>query len=1016
VNLPDWNERTLSEDPAVELLRLLGYAFVDATTLNAERDSQRSALLPARIAAAVRRINPWLSADNVPKAVRVITSTMGGLLEVNEALHTVLTLGVALPQEIDGRTANRTVKLIDYDDWKNNEFLVTRQYRVIKDSSVGADDTERDGLAIFDVVAFVNGMPLAVIECKSPLLKSKDPIAAAVAQLERYQESAKQFQGRGVPQAFGTVQVLIAACQQRASFGSIAAPLEYYAPFPETYPLGVDWLEGLLNRTPTAQDVLIYSVLEPQNLLEMVRSYVVFEVEDGRTFKKLARHQQRIAVDLTVRRVLGTEDQVSEQRVLGYQASRVGAARWRLESDAPGGVVWHTQGSGKSLTMVWLAQKLRLSALGLGNPTVIVMTDRTDLDKQIAATFSRVGFAAPVRASNVKALRSLLRGDASGLTLMTTVQKFQDVTVSESRILNASSNIFVLVDEAHRTQYGPLAAKMRAALPNAVFIAFTGTPIDKKNRSTIKEFGAYIHKYTMEESVRDGATVPILYEARDLEHLGVMGETMDVLFERFFADSSPADREKIKRKYATLEAIGAAPARVREIAANLVKHFESAIAPNGFKGQVVAVNREAAARYKDELDTWGLSSEVVFTGQDKDEAFLTRFHTTKAQQDAIIERFKKEAHPQLLIVVDMLLTGFDAPVEQVLYLDKPLREHALLQAIARVNRVAAGKTEGFVVDYWGVTEHLQDALEIFEPEDLDPSQLMRPKSSELPRLEARRRRALSFFDGRGRDDLEGLLRVIEPEDVRLDFEAAFRAFAQSMNTVYPDPRALEFEPDLQWLGWLRDLARQKFRDDSLDWTGIADKVKTLINQYITASGVTALVGPISIFSPQFDELVARLGSVEAQASEMAHATRHEINLHFDENPVVYESLKQRLEEIIELRHENRLSAAQQLEQLQQIVGDLRGVQSHAQRLGLSDAGFAVYQLLEQREVSAAQGLSAKLERSLRELIVLDWTRKEDVQREMRRVLRRELLTAGVPRVTAEPLLNDILDVAKANFA
>ena len=426
------------------------------------------------------------------------------------------------------------------------------------------------------------------------------------------------------------------------------------------------------------------------------------------------------------------------------------------------------------------------------------------------------------------------------------------------------------------------------------------------------------------------------------------------------------------------------------------------------------MNRETAVRYVEELERIpnGPSAKVIFTGQPDDPDHLAKHHTSKAEQDTIIEQFKNGLHPQLLIVVDMLLTGFDAPIGQVMYLDKNLREHNLLQAIARVNRPAPNKNEGFVIDYWGVTEHLQEALEIFAPENLDPNRVMRPKPDELPRLEARRRRALGFFAGKNRDELEVLLRVIEPPDVRIDFDLAFRQFAQSMNMMPPDVRALEFCADLSWLGRIRDVARQRFRNETMDWTGVAEKVKSLIDKYIIASGVKRIIGPVSIFSQEFDEVVARLGSDEAKASEMAHATRHELTVRYDENPVFYESLQTRLEEIIEQRRANRISAAEQLAKLESVVSDLRSAGNRAQGLKLSSAGFAIYKLLEHNVLAAeaAETLVRTLEHVLRERIVIDWTKKDDVLCEM----RRELIASKIARESIEPLLNNIMDVAKSN--
>ena len=352
------------------------------------------------------------------------------------------------------------------------------------------------------------------------------------------------------------------------------------------------------------------------------------------------------------------------------------------------------------------------------------MTDRGDLDNQISGTFRRCGFPNPVQARTVKHLRELLRGGA-GQTILTTVQKFQDALEAGRRqaehpVLNDASNVFVMVDEAHRTQYKNLAGNMRAALPAACFLGFTGTPIDKKDRSTPRTFGPYIDTYTIQQAVEDGATVPIFYESRlpDVQIQG--GETLDQLFDRMFGDLSPDEREALKRRYGTETAIAGAPQRVKRVCLDLMDHFENYIRPNGLKAQIVVPTRDIAVTYKETLDSLnGPASALIMSGTNDDTARLARWHRSKEEIDTYIRQFKDRDDPlSVLIVCDMLLTGFDAPAEQVMYLDSPLREHTLLQAIARVNRTADGKTYGLVVDYWGVSNRLTDALAIFDPGEI----------------------------------------------------------------------------------------------------------------------------------------------------------------------------------------------------------------------------------------------------------------------------------------------------------
>jgi type I restriction enzyme R subunit len=360
--------------------------------------------------------------------------------------------------------------------------------------------------------------------------------------------------------------------------------------------------------------------------------------------------------------------------------------------------VWHTQGSGKSLTMLWLALKLRRDPTH-ENPTIVIVTDRKDLDEQISKNFLACGFPNPGQAESVRDLRDLLSGP-TGKTILTTVQKFQELQTKEGKareeypLLSEASNIFVLADEAHRTQYGGLAANLRKALPNACFFGFTGTPIDKKDRSTLSTFGGYIDTYTIDQAVADGATVPIFYEGR-LPELRILGNTLDAVFDRVFIDRSEEERQAIKAKYGTEASIAGAPKRVEAIALDLVDHFTKFIQPNGFKAQVVAVSREVACLYKETLDRLNApQSAVIISGSNKDDQRLERHHTSEDQRKELIARFLKKDDPlQILIVCDMLLTGFDAPIEQVMYLDSPLREHTLLQAIARVNRTADNRVQ-----------------------------------------------------------------------------------------------------------------------------------------------------------------------------------------------------------------------------------------------------------------------------------------------------------------------------------
>lgn len=974
------DELTNSEEPAALQLQRLCWIYAPSETLDAERESMREAILRPRLEAALMRLNPWLSAENMTRVVRQLSTVQAAsLMEANEQLHILLTYGAQVTQDTgDGLgVKSRTVRLLDFDDpaGAKNEFIFTRQFAV---------QNVRNLIIVPDIVLFVNGIPLAVIECKSP--KIPDPMSRAIEQLARYQELEDRFDTCGAPKLFETVQIVAGICGVKSGYATVGTPQAFWGEWKAPYPLTLDAFQQSEGDV-TAQNVLIYGLFRRENFLDLIRNFIVFEVDGGRTVKKLARYQQFIAVNRAIARIL-TEHGTNR-----------------------GGIVWHTQGSGKSLTMVYMALKLRRLA-ELENPTIVIVTDRVDLDRQISGTFQACGFPNPEQATRISHLKTLLRSHA-GKTILTTVQKFGDI----SEQLTDAENIFVIVDEAHRTQYKSLAAKMRLALGNACFLGFTGTPIDKKDRSTFSTFGPYIHTYTIEQAVQDGATVPIFYESR-LPELQIIGNTLDGLFERVFKDRTQEEREEIKKRYATDEALAGAPSRIKSICLNLIDHFETHIYPNGYKAQVVAVNREAAVLYKKTLDSLNApKSALIMSVGHNDPKEYRELATPKDQHKTIIEdQFKKKTDPlAILIVCDMLLTGFDAPVEQVMYLDSPLKEHTLLQAIARVNRKADGtKTYGLIVDYWGISRNLQEALAIFNPDDLAGA--LRPKHDELPRLESRHQTAMRFFPRGSRDNLEACLKILEPEDVREEFNQAFKRFSLSLDMVLPDPAGLRFLPDLRWLSDIRATARNRFRDETFDLAGCGEKVKKLIEEHVQTTGITVLTEPVSIFSKEFDDAIERLSSPEAKASEMEHALRHEISIRIEENPVYFKSLQQRLEALIDARKQERIDAIEQLKLFAKLREEMAGVANKAESLGMNEDQFAFFGILETAQMPAEQAkdLASAIFDALKVLAVIDWRNKEDVQREMRRQVKRLLRVAGI-RSSIEELANGILDLARVRL-
>ena len=980
-------EREWVEEPATDLLRVLfDYKPLSPEDVRRLRDGLATEpVLTVRLTECLKRLNPWLGEDGVRRAVAAVTRvTAADVMEANESAYTALTYGVTATHTESGRRQDRNVRFFDFDDPFANTFEFARQ--------VAIKGARQD--IIPDIVVYVNGLPLAAIECKSPSLA--DPMGEAIRQFRRY-ESRDEFAGLGAPRLFETAQMSIALARDVAKYGTTLTPARQWAEWKDSYPLTLDALGAQLGRTPTGQDILLAGLLAPANLLDLVRNFVMFETIDGRRIKKLARYQQFVAVGKAIERI-----------------------RSAPNPQRRGGVIHHTQGSGKSLTMVFLATKLRRLPEA-ENPTIVIVTDRTDLDDQITGQFQRSGFANPIQAESGDALRKALSGGA-GTTVLTTVHKFHSAVPKRSSVISKARNVFVMVDEAHRTQYGALAARMRAGLPNACMIAFTGTPIDKKDRSTREVFGDYLHRYLIDQAVKDGATVPIYYEMRDAQ-LRIDGRDLERDIRATFPELSDEEIEKLKRGMRLQEKLAGAPVRVQAIAKDILAHYRSTIEPNGFKAQIVTDSRDVAVTYVEALRQLGAPEcALIMSGSNNDSARLQAHHLSKRDRDTFISRFKKRDDPlKILVVCNMLLTGFDAPVEQVLYLDAPLREHTLLQAIARVNRTAEGKTYGLVVDYWGDNRRISDALDMFSEEDGIASAL-RPLSEKVQLLESRHRAAIRLFEGIGRQDDMASVELLRPDDIRAKFELDFLRFAEAMDMVLPDPKALEepYPSDLKRLSRIRVLARRAYHEEPFDPKDYGAKVGEIITSHLSVTGVQQLLVKFDILDPAFRPHLESLRSGDAKAAEIEHAIRQEIHVHRDENPTAYASLWEQLERIVNERREARVSAASALTQLEAMVGqasDIRaGVVGRSD--GLTGTAVAILPFIDTDLPDTDRcRTAADITKALEEYSeVVDWHHKEDVQRQMRRSIKEQLRSLGLDAHKVEATTAKIMDVARARYA
>ncbi|MBT4890122.1 MAG: HsdR family type I site-specific deoxyribonuclease, partial [Rhodospirillales bacterium] len=553
------------ELPALDQLQALGWQYVAGAELSPdnsdERQYYRDVVLEKRLAKSIKQINPWINDENLRKVVRGLTKEQfPTLMEANQSIWQQLTQYISVDQDLGKGRKGQTVKIIDFDNPSNNEFLCTNQFKV--------DGVNQN--IIPDILLFVNGLPLAVIECKSPYVTN--PMESGIDQLLRYANRRNPHHDEGAEKLFHYNQMMISTHRDKARVGTITSRMEHFLEWKDPFPVTLDEMGD----EATSQDILIAGLFDKTNFLDIIQNFTVFEPTDGKIIKKIPRYQQFRAVHKTIERIKNGETRKDKS-----------------------GIIWHTQGSGKSLTMVFLAIKLRRDP-ELRDYKLVFITDRTQLDGQLTSTFRNTQSETVYNAGSVKELKALLAKDSSDL-ITAMVQKFQEGADDfEFDVLNPSEKIIVLADEAHRTQYGTLGVAINTALPNAPKIAFTGTPLIKSMK-TKSEFGSYIDTYTIEQAVKDGATVQILYEGREAQ-VKVTGDSLDSLFDEYFADKSDEEKVAIKKKYSTTQAILEAPKRIRRVCIDILKHYREHIQPNGFKAMIVTSSRNAAITYKEMMD------------------------------------------------------------------------------------------------------------------------------------------------------------------------------------------------------------------------------------------------------------------------------------------------------------------------------------------------------------------------------------------------------------------------------
>ena len=918
------DERNHVEKPLLAQLNGLGWEILDLDNKQVPGDTFRESftdvvMLPV-LRERLKKINKWLAEDQVEEVAKQLTASFPGtgLIDNNRHVLNLLLENTSVGENRETGEKSPTVRFIDFEHRDNNRFIAVCQFKV---RILGTEHH-----IIPDIVLFLNGLPVVVIECKSP--KVKEPMAEAIDQMLRYSEQ-RGARGEGSAPLFYYNQFVAATCRQQAKFGTITTHNErLFFRWADPYPLTVEDLDHGAG-SPNDQQRLVAGMLDRQNLLDLIRTFTLFSTNDkGETIKIVGRYQQFRAVKLGVRRLLeGTNPRERS------------------------GIIWHTQGSGKSLTMMFMVREMYRHS-SLSKWKVVFVTDRTQLEQQLSETSQSIGFTVKV-ADSIRGLKALLRSDSSDL-VMAMIHKFREADLTQTfPELNPSPHILVMTDEAHRSQYAMLGANLDKGIPNAARIGYTGTPIDKTERV----FGDYIDKYTMRQSIEDGVTLEIVYEGRTHNAEVADQAGMDTAFADVFSEYNLQDRLAILG-YGSRDAYLEAKSTIEAKAKDMVRHYLAHVFPNGYKAQVVAVSREAAVRYKTYIDAAlaeaiaaleksnpngidlaqlkKLQTDVIISGGHNDLPHLKEF-ADKSKHETSIKSFKLPFGGEdegvtgdmgIVIVRDMLLTGFDAPVEQVMYLDKVIVAHNLLQAIARVNRVGGeGKDKGFVVDYVGIGHHLKKAIEISDArEQKDVLDALSFPEKELNELKAAHREVMDFFKQHGLTDLndhDAFFDLFYDEDIRFDYMLAFKKFTKSLNLLFPAKEALDFMPDFQQLCEINVMAANHFRDSRLSMKGVPPKLRGITDTYLESKGIDQKVAPISILDQDFESQVEIRKRTKTKAAEVEHAIRHHLDVDLDDDPDLQASFAEALQKILEDFINNWKKVYEELEKLRQRIINAR---------------------------------------------------------------------------------------------
>lgn len=910
-------EINASQRPALALFEAMGYTYISPADCDKQRGSRYHVLLRDILRGQLRRLNRYVyagaenefSAANIERAMEDLDEPLtDGLVRTSEKIYDALLLGKSYPETVgDGKMLSFNLKYIDWDNPQNNVFHVTEEFAV--------DSRDRQHNARPDIVLFINGIPFAVIECKAPHI----PVEEAVGQMIRNQQAAY------IPQLFKFAQFVVATNKNAVKYATVGTPKKFWSVWKEQ---DADWLQARLkalvpDRMPTEQDRNIVSLFSRERVFELIRYFILFDAN----VKKVCRYQQFFAV----REIMKT---IAESDEHGNRQS---------------GVIWHTQGSGKSLTMVMLAKTI-LMELKDCHPRVVIVTDRKELDAQIAATFAHTRLT-PARATSGRHLVELVNS-ARADVITSIINKFN--TVERQEVKNPSRDIFVLVDESHRSNYGLMATRMRSVFPNACYIGFTGTPLMKSEKNTMARFGRLIHKYTIRDGVEDGAIVPLIYEGRFVEQK-VDEENIDLWFKQTTRRLTEAQREDLRRKWSSIRRLTSTDARIKRIALDISEHFIEGYKDTGFKAMLATNYKRDAIRYLECFEQFGdLNCAVVISPPDMREGvddadegaddLVVSFWNKMMQQYGDADRYEEaiknrfcDGEIDILIVCSKLLTGFDAPLCQVLYIDKELKEHGLLQAIARTNRLHEGKDYGLIVDYRGLIEKLDTAMDMYSGAGLenfdggDLKGVVVDVMSAIGNLRSAYTQLVELFAPVGSiSDAEAVEVFLADDKMRQDFYTLLCAFGRALHLVLNAEQAYNA---------LSKEERQKYQDtfiffskvrrsvklqycDAIDNAEYEPLMQNLLDTHLSVAGLKKITSPIDILNKDdFEKELEELGSLRSKADAIASRMTRSISEKRDENPAYYDSFSKRIRDALALYKEKVISEAEYLAKMRTIMED-----------------------------------------------------------------------------------------------